>query len=148
MAYIDEVDRVDGSWELNILVTDLQVERTLRVMGDLHIGGVMVRLVEALGNWNVVSAGMVALYIIQFWISTTTLMAGICGHFGGLFCHKSLQNFLQCKVINSFRMSVVCFATWPSLVVNCKFNHCDISNHKVRTALGSKKQNIQIPKFM
>lgn len=50
MAYIDESDRVDGSWELNILVTDLQVERTLRVMGDLHIGGVMVKLVEALGN--------------------------------------------------------------------------------------------------
>ena len=49
MAYIDERDRVDGSWELNILVTDLQVERTLRVMGDLHIGGVMVKLVEALG---------------------------------------------------------------------------------------------------
>ena len=50
MAYIDERDRVDGSWELNILVTDLQVERTLRVMGDLHIGGVMVKLVDALGK--------------------------------------------------------------------------------------------------
>lgn len=48
MAYIDERDKVDGSWELNILVTDLQVERTLRVMGDLHVGGIMVRLVDAL----------------------------------------------------------------------------------------------------
>ena len=41
---------VDGSWELTVVVTDLQVERTLRVKGDLHIGGVMLRLVEALGG--------------------------------------------------------------------------------------------------
>ncbi|GIY90749.1 unc-112-related protein [Caerostris darwini] len=38
----------DGSWELNVLVTDLQVERTLRVKGDLHIGGLMLNLVEEL----------------------------------------------------------------------------------------------------
>ncbi|XP_005111128.1 protein unc-112 [Aplysia californica] len=48
MAYVADGTRVDGSWELNILVTDLQVERTLRVMGDLHIGGVMVKLVQEL----------------------------------------------------------------------------------------------------
>lgn len=41
---------MDGSWELNITVTDLAVERTLRVTGDLHMGGVMVKLVEALGK--------------------------------------------------------------------------------------------------
>lgn len=41
---------VDGSWELNIVVTDLQVEKTLRVKGDLHVGGVMLKLVEALGE--------------------------------------------------------------------------------------------------
>lgn len=39
----------DGSWELRVLVTDLSVERCLRVKGDLHIGGVMLRLVEELG---------------------------------------------------------------------------------------------------
>jgi len=50
MAYLAEADRVDGSWQLNILVTDLQVERTLRVMGDLHVGGVMVKLVDDLGK--------------------------------------------------------------------------------------------------
>lgn len=50
MAYLGGSDVVDGSWELNILVTDLQVERTLRVLGDLHIGGVMVKLVETLGR--------------------------------------------------------------------------------------------------
>jgi len=38
----------DGSWDLHIHVTDLQVERVLRVKSDLHIGGVMLRLVEEL----------------------------------------------------------------------------------------------------
>ena len=40
----------DGSWNLSVFVTDLQVERTLRVRGDLHIGGVMIRLVDELGK--------------------------------------------------------------------------------------------------
>ena len=40
----------DGSWELTVEVTDLQVEKTMRVTGDLHIGGVMLKLVEALGK--------------------------------------------------------------------------------------------------
>ena len=40
----------DGSWTLTVFVTDLQVERTLRVKGDLHIGGVMIRLVDDLGK--------------------------------------------------------------------------------------------------
>lgn len=39
---------MDGTWELNITVTDLAVDKTLRVSGDLHMGGVMVKLVEAL----------------------------------------------------------------------------------------------------
>lgn len=40
----------DGSWELRIFVTDLKVERTLRVKGDLHVGGLMFKLVEDLGK--------------------------------------------------------------------------------------------------
>lgn len=44
---------VDGSWVLRVYVTDLQVERSLRVKGELHIGGVMLRLVEDLGECNV-----------------------------------------------------------------------------------------------
>ena len=40
----------DGSWDLRILVTDLQVERTLRVHGDLHVGGLMIKLVDELGK--------------------------------------------------------------------------------------------------
>lgn len=43
---------VDGSWVLRVYVTDLQVERSLRVKGELHIGGVMLRLVEDLGECN------------------------------------------------------------------------------------------------
>lgn len=42
----------DGSWNLRVYVTDLQTERVLRVKGDLHIGGVMLRLVEELGMQN------------------------------------------------------------------------------------------------
>ena len=38
----------DGSWELKLLVTDLQVERTIRVLGEDHIGGVMIKLVDIL----------------------------------------------------------------------------------------------------
>ncbi|XP_070576753.1 fermitin family homolog 2-like [Ptychodera flava] len=38
----------DGSWELSIYVTDLQTERMLRVRGDVHIGGLMLQLVEDL----------------------------------------------------------------------------------------------------
>ena len=41
----------DGSWELTVVVTDLQVEKVMRVTGDLHIGGVMLKLVEALGKY-------------------------------------------------------------------------------------------------
>ena len=40
----------DGSWQLRILVTDLQVERTIRVKGDLHVGGVMIKMVDELGK--------------------------------------------------------------------------------------------------
>lgn len=41
----------DGSWKMRIFVTDLKVERTLRVSGDLHIGGVMLKLVSELGTF-------------------------------------------------------------------------------------------------
>merc|ERR1712045_977705 len=51
----------DGSWQLSIFVTDLQVERSLRVRGDLHIGGVMIKLVDCLDiqcqRWNVQRSG-------------------------------------------------------------------------------------------
>ena len=46
---------VDGSWELTVTVAVSDVEErdiTLRVKGDLHIGGVMLKLVEALGKFS------------------------------------------------------------------------------------------------
>jgi len=38
----------DRSWELKILVTDLQVERSVRVHNEDHVGGVMIKLVDIL----------------------------------------------------------------------------------------------------
>ncbi|KRX89776.1 Uncharacterized protein T4E_12188 [Trichinella pseudospiralis] len=38
----------DGTWVLTIYVTDLNIRRQFRVKGDMHIGGVMLRLVEDL----------------------------------------------------------------------------------------------------
>lgn len=54
MAFIGDAVRVDGSWELTIYVTDLQEECTLRVKGDLHVGGVMLNLVQTLGEFRTV----------------------------------------------------------------------------------------------
>lgn len=39
----------DGTWELKIHVTDLYRDVSLRVTGEIHIGGVMLKLVEKLG---------------------------------------------------------------------------------------------------
>lgn len=38
----------DGTWELSVHVTDLNRDVTLRVTGEVHIGGVMLKLVEKL----------------------------------------------------------------------------------------------------
>ncbi|CAH0690032.1 unnamed protein product [Spodoptera exigua] len=37
----------DGSWNLTIYVTDLDEKRTMVVKGDMHIGGVMLKLTES-----------------------------------------------------------------------------------------------------
>uniref|UniRef100_A0A0K8TSF5 Putative mitogen inducible protein product n=1 Tax=Tabanus bromius TaxID=304241 RepID=A0A0K8TSF5_TABBR len=44
----------DPTWNLRVFITDLQVERVLRVKGDLHIGGVMLKLVDPEGpkDWS------------------------------------------------------------------------------------------------
>lgn len=45
----------DGSWELRIFVTDLKVEKRLRCKGDMHIGGLILKLVEDLdvaADWS------------------------------------------------------------------------------------------------
>lgn len=40
----------DGSWNLTIYVTDLNERRTMVVKGDMHIGGVMLKLTESFGK--------------------------------------------------------------------------------------------------
>jgi hypothetical protein len=40
----------ERTWVISIHVTDLFVDKTLRVNGDLHVGGVMFKLVESLGK--------------------------------------------------------------------------------------------------
>lgn len=35
----------DGTWNLRVFITDLRIDKTLRVKGDLHVGGVMLKLV-------------------------------------------------------------------------------------------------------
>ena len=40
----------DGTWELKMHVTDLHRDVSLRVTGEIHIGGVMLKLVEKLGK--------------------------------------------------------------------------------------------------
>nr|NP_001408900.1 unc-112-related protein [Spodoptera frugiperda] len=40
----------DGSWNLTIYVTDLDEKRTMVVKGDMHIGGVMLKLTESFGK--------------------------------------------------------------------------------------------------
>lgn len=40
----------DNTWNIRVLITDLQVEKTLRVKGDLHIGGVMLKLSKTEGE--------------------------------------------------------------------------------------------------
>ncbi|CAI5452021.1 unnamed protein product [Caenorhabditis angaria] len=37
---------LDGSWQLPILVTDMNIQRNIFVRGDLHIGGLMLQLVN------------------------------------------------------------------------------------------------------
>lgn len=40
----------DGTWELKMHVTDLNRDVSLRVTGEIHVGGVMLKLVEKLGT--------------------------------------------------------------------------------------------------
>lgn len=46
----------DNTWNLRIMITDLQVEKTLRVKGDLHIGGVMLKLSKTEGKSTLITA--------------------------------------------------------------------------------------------
>lgn len=47
--------RLCSIWENVLCFQIFQVERTLRVRGDLHIGGLMIRLVDELGKTHKLS---------------------------------------------------------------------------------------------
>jgi hypothetical protein len=74
----------DGSWNLRVYVTDLQVERTLRVKGDLHIGGVMLKLVEDLGKFKI-NANLVTSQLKDEW-SSLAIMVKLLYHPSPLRC--------------------------------------------------------------
>ncbi|MGH0185547.1 UNVERIFIED_CONTAM: hypothetical protein FKN15_027093 [Acipenser sinensis] len=48
----------DGTWELRMHVTDLHRDVSLRVTGEVHIGGVMLKLVEKLGKFRQTPEGV------------------------------------------------------------------------------------------
>lgn len=48
----------DGTWELRMHVTDLHRDVSLRVTGEVHIGGVMLKLVEKLGKFRQTQEGV------------------------------------------------------------------------------------------
>ncbi|XP_063235427.1 unc-112-related protein-like isoform X2 [Bacillus rossius redtenbacheri] len=99
----------DGSWNLKVYVTDLQMDRTLRVKGDLHIGGVMLKLVEDLDiamDWSDHALWWPAR---NAWLARTRSTLDQCGvqadavlHFTPM--HKTLRvqlpdlRFLDCRV--------------------------------------------------
>ena len=55
----------DGSWDLTIFITDMNVENTVRVRGDLHVGGLMLKLVNAVGRSSL--AETVGLHVGRVW---------------------------------------------------------------------------------
>lgn len=48
----------DNTWNLRVVITDLQVEKTLRVKGDLHIGGVMLKLSKTEGMFALINTAL------------------------------------------------------------------------------------------
>lgn len=74
----------ERTWLLSIHVTDLSVEKTLRVNGDLHVGGVMFKLVESLGEcwmvtfWFVLVCACFAGKAPRFTVGTVLLRAAMC----------------------------------------------------------------------
>ncbi|XP_076355270.1 unc-112-related protein-like [Tachypleus tridentatus] len=114
----------DGSWDLKVYVTDLQVERAIRVKGDLHIGGVMLNLVEDVDvtlDWSDHALWWPAK---NKWLLRTKSTLDQCGvqadallHFTPM--HKILRvqlpdlRFMDCKVDFSVK-------TFSSVVKLCK----------------------------
>lgn len=61
----------DGSWQISILVTDLNIQRNLYVTGSLHIGGLMLRLVDEVGSSYTV------LILFRLWMNLSKNMPSV-----------------------------------------------------------------------
>ncbi|EDV39580.1 uncharacterized protein Dana_GF10099 [Drosophila ananassae] len=98
----------ENSWNLRIFITDLSLEKTLRVRGDQHIGGIMLQLVDPENpkDWSDHALWWPAKNV---WLSRTRLTLDQCGvqadsllHFTPM--HKILRvqlpdlRYLDCRV--------------------------------------------------
>uniref|UniRef100_U5EW14 Putative mitogen inducible protein product n=1 Tax=Corethrella appendiculata TaxID=1370023 RepID=U5EW14_9DIPT len=113
----------DNTWNLRVFITDLQLEKTLRVKGDLHIGGVMLRLVDPENpkDWSDHALWWPAKNV---WLSRTKSTLDQMGlHADALLCftpmHKILRvqmpdlRYLDCRVDFSTK-------TFGAVVALCK----------------------------
>ncbi|XP_030385191.1 unc-112-related protein [Scaptodrosophila lebanonensis] len=117
----------ENSWNLRIFITDLSLEKTLRVRGDQHIGGVMLQLVDPENpkDWSDHALWWPAKNV---WLARTRATLDQCGvqadcllHFTPM--HKTLRvqlpdlRYLDCRVDYSIK-------TFSAVVNLCK--HLDI----------------------
>lgn len=54
MAHLisDEIEPNDGTWKLGIFVTDINTSKEVYARGDMHIGGIMIKVVDAIGEFQ------------------------------------------------------------------------------------------------
>ncbi|XP_017080513.1 unc-112-related protein [Drosophila eugracilis] len=113
----------ENSWNLRIFITDLALEKTMRVRGDQHIGGIMLQLVDPENpkDWSDHALWWPARNV---WLSRTRLTLDQCGvqadsllHFTPM--HKILRvqlpdlRYLDCRVDYSVK-------TFSAVVNLCK----------------------------
>ncbi|BFF99297.1 unc-112-related protein [Drosophila madeirensis] len=113
----------ENSWNLRIFITDLSLERTMRVRGDQHIGGIMLQLVDPENpkDWSDHALWWPARNI---WLNRTRATLDQCGvqadsllHFTPM--HKILRvqlpdlRYLDCRVDYSVK-------TFAAVVNLCK----------------------------
>ncbi|KAH8257289.1 hypothetical protein KR038_006740 [Drosophila bunnanda] len=113
----------ENSWNLRIFITDLALERTMRVRGDQHIGGIMLQLVDPENpkDWSDHALWWPARNV---WLNRTRLTLDQCGvqadsllHFTPM--HKILRvqlpdlRYLDCRVDYSVK-------TFAAVVNLCK----------------------------
>lgn len=133
----------EPSWDLRIYVSDLQVERTLRVKGDMHIGGIMLRLVEDLDvsvDW---SDHAIWWPKKNCWLTKTRLTLNQHGVQGDSVLHFTLMHkplrvqlpdlrFIEAKVDFSATCFTACRQLCKELGIRCgeELSFCRPLNHE------------------